>query len=90
MESFDGILLDNYDVHPFADPNGVPNKALFRLLLTYVDTHCKMIVQRKEANGFGDKSVLALQAQCASLTLVEQNNTQSDFTGMRIVKLFLL
>ncbi len=62
MESFEGILLDNYEVHPFADPNGVPNKALFCLLLTYVDIHFKMILQRKETNGFGDKAVLALQA----------------------------
>jgi hypothetical protein len=84
VESFDGVLLDDYEVHPFEDPNGVPNKALFRLLLNCVDTHYKMIVQRKETNGFGDKSVLALQAQCASLTSVEQNNTQHDFTGMRI------
>jgi hypothetical protein len=27
---------------------------------------------------------MALQAQCASLTLAEQNNTHRDFTGMRI------
>jgi hypothetical protein len=47
-------------------------------------THYKMIIQRKETNGFSDESVLALQAQCASLTSVEQNNTQCDFTGMRI------
>jgi hypothetical protein len=84
VESFDGVLLDDYEVHPFADPNGAPNKALFRLLLTHVDTHYMTIFQRKETNGFGDKSVLALQAQCASLMLVEQNNTQHDFTGMRI------
>jgi hypothetical protein len=62
VESFDGVLLDDYEVHPFEDPNGVPNKALFRLLLTYIDTHYKMIIRRKEMNGFGDKSVLALQA----------------------------
>ncbi len=77
------MLLDDYEVHPFEDPNRAPNKALFRLLLTYVDTHYKTIIQRKETYGFGDKSVLALQAQCASLTSVEQNNTQRDFTGMR-------
>ena len=76
VESFDRVLLDDYEVHPFEDPNGAPNKA--------VDTHYKTIIRRKETNGFGDKSVLALQAQCASLTSVEQNNTQRDFTGMRI------
>jgi hypothetical protein len=81
VESFDGVLLNDYKVHPFADPYGAPNKALFRLLLTYVDMHYKMIIQRKDTNGFGDKSILVLQAQCASLTLVEQNNTQHDFTG---------
>ncbi len=32
VESFEGVLLDDYEVHPFADPNGAPNKALFRLL----------------------------------------------------------
>jgi hypothetical protein len=84
VESFDSVLLDDYEVHPFEDPNGAPNKALFRLLLTYINTHYKTIIRRKETNGFGDKSVLALQAQCASLTSVEQNNTQRDFTGMRI------
>ncbi len=71
-------------MHPFEDTIRAPNKALFRLLLTYVDTHYKMIIWRKETNGFGDKSVLALQAQCASLTSVEQNNTQRDFTGIGI------
>ncbi len=84
VESFDSIFLDDYEVHPCEDPNGVPNKALFRLLLFYVNTHYKMIIWRKETNGFGDKSVLAIQAQCASLTSVKQNNTQRDSTGMRI------
>ncbi len=84
MESFEGILLDNYEVHPFVDPIGVPSKALFCLLLTYVDMHFKMILQRKETNGFGDKAVLALQAPCASLTSKEQTTTQRDFTGLKI------
>ena len=51
VESFEGVLLDDYEVHPFADPNGAPNKALFRLLLTYVDTHFKTILRRKETMG---------------------------------------
>jgi hypothetical protein len=84
VESFEGILLDDYEVHPFTDPNGAPNKALFHLVLTYVNTHFKTILQRKETNGFGDKAVLALQAQCASLTSVEQTNTQREFTGLKI------
>ncbi len=42
VESFDSILLDDYEVHPFEDPNGAPNKALFRLLLTYVNTQKPM------------------------------------------------
>ncbi len=44
VESFEGILLDDYEVHPFADPNGAPSKSLFRLLLTFVDTHYKTII----------------------------------------------
>ncbi len=56
VASFDSVLLDDYEVHPFEDANGAPNKALFRLLLTYVDTHYKMIIRRKETNGFGDSS----------------------------------
>jgi hypothetical protein len=71
-------------VHPFEDPNGAPNKVLFCLLLTYVHMHFKMILRRKETNGFGDKAVLARQVQCARITSVEQNNTQRDFTGMKI------
>jgi hypothetical protein len=43
-----------------------------------------MIIRQKETTGFGDKAVLALQAQCASLTSVEQNTTHRDFTRMRI------
>jgi hypothetical protein len=39
-----GVLLNDYEVHCFEDPNGVPNKALFHLLLTYVDMHFKMIL----------------------------------------------
>jgi hypothetical protein len=46
--------------------------------------HFKTILRRKETNGFGDKAVLALQAQCASLTSAEQNITQREFTGMKI------
>ncbi len=85
VELFDGVLLEDYELHPFADPNGVPNKALFRLLLTYVSNHYKMIIRMKDTSGFGDKSVMSLQEQCASSTLAEQNNTNWDFTGMRIV-----
>ncbi len=69
----------------FADQNGVSNKALFRLLLAYIAMHFKTIIQRKETNGFGDKAVLALQAQCASITLDEKTITQCDFTGMKIM-----
>jgi hypothetical protein len=32
-------LLDNYEIYPFANPTGVPNKALFILLLMYVSKH---------------------------------------------------
>jgi hypothetical protein len=42
--------------------------------------HFKMILRRKETNGFGDKAVLAFQAQCASLPTVEEITTQRDFT----------
>ncbi len=34
VESFEDVLLDDYEVHPFADPSGAPNKALFCFLLT--------------------------------------------------------
>ncbi len=44
VKLFDRVLLDNYEVHPFADSNGAPNKAFFRLLLTYIDTHYKTII----------------------------------------------
>jgi hypothetical protein len=83
-ESFKGVLLDDYEVHPFEDPNRVPNKALFCLLLTYVDMHFKTILWRNETYGFGFNAVLALQAHCASIMLVQQNTTQCDFTGMKI------
>jgi hypothetical protein len=53
------VLLDDYEVHPFADPNGVPKKALLHMLLTYIEMHLKMILQRKETNRFGDKAILA-------------------------------
>jgi hypothetical protein len=51
VESFDGVLLNDYEVHPFEDPNGAPNKALFHLFLTYVDMHFKTILCRKETKG---------------------------------------
>jgi hypothetical protein len=57
---------------------------LFCLLLAYVDMHFKSILWRKETNGLGDKVVLGLQTQCASITSVEQNTTQRDFTRMKI------
>ncbi len=84
MESFEAALLDNYEVHPFEDPNGAPSKLLFHLSLTYVDMHFKMILRRKETNRFGDKAVLALHVQCASIMSVEQTTAQCEFTGMKI------
>jgi hypothetical protein len=51
MESFEGILLDDYEVHPFKDPNGALNKVLFPLLLTYVDFHFKTISDRRRPMG---------------------------------------
>jgi hypothetical protein len=80
VESFDGVLLNDYEVHPFVDTNGTPNKALFRLLLTYVDMHYKTIIRIP----VGSVTSPALQAQCASLTSAEQNNTHRDFAGIRI------
>jgi hypothetical protein len=68
----------------FQTPMEHQKKAFFRLLLTYVDEHYKTIIRRKDTCGFGDKSFMALQTQCASLTSTEQNNTHKDFTGMRI------
>jgi hypothetical protein len=62
----------------------VPNKEIFRLLLTYVDTPFKMSIRRKDTYRFGDKAILALQAQCLSLTSVEEHKTQRNFTGIRI------
>ncbi len=82
MESFEDVLLDDYKVDPFADPNGMPTQSI---VLFPADMHFKMILQRKETNGFGDKAVLVLQAQCASLTFVEQTTTQHEFTGIWIV-----
>jgi hypothetical protein len=73
VESFEGVLLDDYKVHPFEDPNGAPNKAYFRLLMTYTNMHFKTILRRMDNNGFGDKALLALQMQCTSLMSVEQN-----------------
>lgn len=71
VESFEGILLDNYKMDTFQDPTGAPSKVLFRLVLTYVNTRFKMIIRRKDTNRYGDKAVLALQEQCASLKSVE-------------------
>jgi hypothetical protein len=48
------------------------------LLLTYIGMHFKTILQRKETNRFGDKVVIALQEQVASITSVEQNTTQRN------------
>ncbi len=38
-------------MHPFEDPNGAPNKALFCLLLTSVYMHLKIILQRMRPIG---------------------------------------
>lgn len=55
------------------------------LVLTYVDEHYKTVIRRKDTNGFGDKAILALQAQCASITAFETHSTHREFTGLRIV-----
>lgn len=46
-------FIGDYEVYPLTNPNGAPNKVLFCLLLTYVDMHFKMIIQRKDTNGLG-------------------------------------
>jgi hypothetical protein len=42
-EHFQGVLSDNFEITPFDDPNGTPNKVLFMLVLTYVDKHYKSV-----------------------------------------------
>jgi hypothetical protein len=58
---FQGILLDNFEIHPFHDTTGAPSKAFFMLLVTYINKHYKTVIRRKGTNGFGDKAILALQ-----------------------------
>jgi hypothetical protein len=55
------------------------------LILTYVDEHYKTVIRQKDTNGFGDKAILVLQAQCASITAFETHSTHREFTGLRIV-----
>ncbi len=55
------------------------------LILMYVDEHYKTVIWRKDTNGFGDKAILTLQAQCASITAFETHSTHREFTGLRIV-----
>jgi hypothetical protein len=57
----------------------------FMLILTYVDEHFKMVIQRKDTNGFSDKAILELQAKCASITAFETHSTHCEFTGLPIV-----
>jgi hypothetical protein len=83
-EHFQGILSDNFEITPFDDPNGTPNKVLFMLILMYVDEHYKTVIWRKDTNGFGDKAILVLQAQCASITAFETHSTHHEFTGLQI------
>jgi hypothetical protein len=55
------------------------------LVLTYIDEHYKIVIWRKDTNGFGDKAILTLQAQCASITAFETHSTHREFTGLQIV-----
>jgi hypothetical protein len=55
VELFEGVLLDDYEVHPFEDPNGVPNKALFHLLLTYADMHFRQLYRGRKSTGLAIK-----------------------------------
>jgi hypothetical protein len=54
------------------------------LVLTYVDEHYKTEIWRKDTNGFGNKAILVLQAQCASITAFETHSTHREFTGLQI------
>ncbi len=69
------------------------DQLIFYFLLTYVDTHFKMILQRKETNGFGDKSVLDLQAQCAShhfsMARDKAETVRNEYTNDALVDFFL-
>jgi len=84
-EQFQGILLNKFEITPFDDPDETPNKVHFMLILTCIDEHFKTVIQRKDTNGFGDKAILALQAQCASITALETHSTHREFTGLHIV-----
>ncbi len=68
---FQGILLDNFEIHPFHDTTGAPSKAFFMLLVTYINKHYKTVIRRKGTNGFGDKAILALQLNALALPLLK-------------------
>jgi len=55
------------------------------LILMYVDEHFKTVIRWKDTNGFGDKAILAIQAQCASITAFETHSAHCEFTGLWIV-----
>jgi hypothetical protein len=52
------------------------------LILMYVDEHFKTVIRWKDTNGFGDKAILAIQAQCASITAFETHSAHCEFTGL--------
>ncbi len=81
-ENFQGVLSDNFEIAPVDDPNGTPNKVLFMLILMYVDEHYKTVMWQKDTNGFGDKAILALQAQCATITAFETHSIHHEITGL--------
>jgi hypothetical protein len=44
-----------------------------------------MVIRWKDTNGIGDKAILVLKSQCASITAYETHSTHHEFTGLCIV-----
>lgn len=48
---------------------------------THINDHFKTAIKGKDTNGFGDKSILAFQGQCASITSFEMPSAHLEFMG---------
>ena len=74
-------IMPKETIVPFKDKACVGNKALYQLILSKIDNHCRDLL--RHCNEEGDKALEILFIQCANVTGVDTDHYHQLFVGLR-------
>ena len=74
-------IMPKETIVPFKDKACVGNKALYQLILSKVDNHCRDLL--RHCNEEGDKALELLFVQCANVTGVDTDHYHQLLVGLR-------